>query len=408
MEKKSYDFDRIIDRRNTSCLKYDFGMQRMGRDDLLPLWVADMDFSLPDEILQEFRTRIDHGIFGYTDPDQAYFDALNHWFGTRHGYTVDPKTVTVGCGVVYGLATGVRAFTQPGDAILIQQPVYYPFREVIEDNGRIFINNQLRYEDGQYRIDFEDFEAQIIAHQVKVFILCNPHNPVGRVWSRDELTHLAEICRKHGVIIMADEIHCDFIFAPHQFTSMMTLDPQYQENLVLYTSPSKTFNVAGFQPANIIIPHEGLRNAYRRANAAAGYSQGNVMGQLAVKACYTKGARWVDELVAYIQGNAEYAAQYVADHFPRAHVVKPQGTYLLWVDFSGYDITADELEDLVINKAKLWLDSGKIFGDATALFERFNLACPRSIVHQSFEQLNRAFIEAGLHDEHEIASEMHS
>ncbi len=218
-----YDFDKIVDRKNTSCLKYDFGMQRKGRTDLLPMWVADMDFALPEEILADFHKRIDHGIFGYTDPDAEYYAALNRWTSTHYGYSVDPSWVTLGCGVVFGLATGVKAFTEPGDAILIQQPVYYPFREVIEDNGRKFINSQLHYENGKYTIDFTDFEKKIVENHVKVYMLCNPHNPAGRVWTKEELTRLGDICLKHNVIIMDDEIHCDFVYAPHTFTSFMTL-----------------------------------------------------------------------------------------------------------------------------------------------------------------------------------------
>ena len=386
----TYNFDEKVDRRGTSCLKYDFGMKRKGRDDLLPLWVADMDFKLPDEILKDLHKRIDHGIFGYTEADEEYFAALDRWFFNHHGYHVEPETVTVGCGVVYGLATGVKAFTEEGDAVLIQQPVYYPFREVIEDNGRRFINNQLRYEDGRYTVDFEDFEKKIVEHDVKVFILCNPHNPVGRVWTKEELEQMGDICLSHDVVIMDDEIHCDFVFPGYQFTSFMNLDEKYRKNLVLYTSPSKTFNVAGMQPANIIIPDETLRSAYRRANAAAGYSQGNVMGMAAVKAVYTKGDAWVKELVEYINGNKEYMKEFVKENFPKAYFVEPEGTYLIWIDFSGYGFTDEELEHVMVEEAKLWLDCGKVFGPATAQFERFNIACPRANVVQAMEQLKQA------------------
>lgn len=388
---RKYNFDAIIDRRGTSCIKYDFGEQRMGRTDLLPLWVADMDFSLPEEILADFHQRIDHGIFGYTDPDAEYFAALDRWFYTHHGYHVDPQMVTLGCGVVYGLATGVKAFTAPGDSIIIQQPVYYPFREVIEDNGRRFINNQLHYENGKYTIDFEDFEKKIHDYDVKVFILCNPHNPVGRVWTKEELTRLCDICQKYGVIILADEIHCDFVYEGYQFTSVMILDDKYKDNIVLYTSPSKTFNVAGFQPANIIIPNPQLRQKYRKTNAASGYSQGSVMGQVAVKSCYTKGDEWVKEMVEYIAGNIAYVRDFVKENFPKAVFVEPEGTYLIWIDFSGYGFNDEELEHLVVDEAKLWLDSGKVFGPETAQFERFNLACPRSTVEKAFQQLKVAF-----------------
>ena len=385
-----YDFDRIIDRKNTSCLKYDFGMQRKGRTDLLPMWVADMDFALPDEILADFHKRIDHGIFGYTDPDAEYYAALDRWFSVHHGYHIQPEWVTLGCGVVYGLATGVKAFTEPGDAVLIQQPVYYPFREVIEDNGRKFVNSQLHYENGKYTIDFTDFKQKIEDNNVKVFLLCSPHNPAGRVWTKEELTRMGDICLKHNVIILDDEIHCDFVYAPHHFTSFLALDEKYRNNLVVFNSPSKTFNVAGLQPGNIIIPDENLRKRYRKANAAAGYSQGSIMGQVAVKSCYTKGDEWVKELVEYIAGNIAWVRDFVKENFPKATFVEPEGTYLVWIDFSGYGLSDDELEHLVVDEAKLWLDSGKIFGPATAQFERFNMACPRSTVEKAFQQLKDA------------------
>lgn len=386
-----YNFDQIIDRKNTSCLKYDFGMQRKGRTDLLPMWVADMDFSLPEEILADFHKRIDHGIFGYTDPDAEYYAALDRWFSVHHGYHIQPEWVTLGCGVVYGLATGVKAFTEPGDAVLIQQPVYYPFREVIEDNGRKFVNSQLHYENGKYTIDFTDFEQKIEDNNVKIFLLCSPHNPAGRVWTKEELTRMVDICLKHNVIILDDEIHCDFVYAPHHFTSFLALDEKYRNNLVVFNSPSKTFNVAGLQPGNIIIPDENLRKRYRKANAATGYSQGSIMGQVAVKSCYTKGDEWVKELVEYIAGNIAWVRDFVKENFSKATFVEPEGTYLVWIDFSGYGLSDDELEHLVTDEAKLWLDSGKIFGPATAQFERFNMACPRSTVEKAFQQLKAAF-----------------
>lgn len=385
-----YNFDEIIDRHGTSCLKYDFGMKRKARTDLLPLWVADMDFKLPDEILEDFHKRIDHGIFGYTDPLDDYFDAMNHWFSTRHGYTVDPEWVTLGAGIVYGLATGVKAFSEEGDAIMVMQPVYYPFSEVIKNNGRTLINCQLRYENTRYTIDFEKMEKQLVENDVKVLIFCNPHNPVGRVWTKEEINKVAEICLEHHVIIMFDEIHSDFIFAGHQFVSCMNLDKKFLDNTVLYVSPGKTFNVAGFQSANIIIPNKELREKYRWANTQAAYSQGSVMGQVAVKSCYTKGAEWVDELVEYIHGNVQYMQEFVAKNFPLAKFVEPEGTYLVWVDFSGYGFTDDELEHLMLEEAKLWLDCGKTFGPETAQFERFNVACPRAIVEQAMNQLKAA------------------
>lgn len=386
-----YDFDTVIDRRGTDCLKYDFGMKRKGRDDLLPLWVADMDFKLPDEILAEFHKRIDHGIFGYSDPLDSYYEALNRWFSKHFGYTVKPEWVTLGAGIVYGIFTAIHAYTKPGDAVMISQPVYYPFCDSIVTNERKLVNNQLHFENGRYSFDFEDFEKKIVENDVKVYILCNPHNPVGRVWTKEEITKVADICLQHGVIVMCDEIHADFVYTGYQLTSYMTLPEKYLQNVCFFVSPGKTFNVAGLQPSNIIIPNEELRAKYRRANDQAGYSNAPIFGMLATKVCYTLGDEWVKQLVEYIEKNIAWIEGFVNENFPKATFVKPEGTYLVWIDFSGYGFTDEELEHLMLEEAKLWLDSGKIFGPETAQFERFNAACPLTTVKQCFTQLKEAF-----------------
>ena len=386
-----YNFDEIIDRRGTDCLKYDFGMKRKGRDDLLPMWVADMDFRLPDKILDELHKRVDHGIFGYTDPLDDYFEALNHWYSTRYGFTVEPDWVTLGACLVYAIHISVQAFTEPGDGVMVMQPVYYPFSEAIRNNGRKLVNCQLRYEDGRYTIDFEEMERKIREEGVKALIFCSPHNPVGRVWTEEEVTKVADLCLANDVILMVDEIHSDFIFPGHSFFSCMKLDEKYRKNLAFYSSPGKTFNIAGLQSATIVIPDEALRAKYRKANRDAGYSQANVIGQTALIACYNLGADWVDELVEYIYGNVQYVKAFIAENLPKAKVVDPDGTYLLWVDFSSYGISQEELEHRILDKAKLWLDAGAIFGPETALFERFNLATPRSVVEEAMGRLKLAF-----------------
>ena len=265
-----YNFDEIIDRHGTDCLKYDFGMKRKGRDDLLPMWVADMDFRLPDEILSELHRRVEHGIFGYTDPLDDYFEALNCWYSSRYGFTVDPEWVTLGAGLVYGIHLSVRAFTAPGDGVMVMQPVYYPFSEAIRNNGRKLVNCQLHYENGRYSIDFEALERKIRKENVRALVFCSPHNPVGRVWTEEELTKVAELCLANDVILMVDEIHSDFIFPGHRFFSCMNLEEKYRKILAFYSSPGKTFNSAGLQSANIIIPDETLRAKYRKANREAG------------------------------------------------------------------------------------------------------------------------------------------
>ncbi len=385
-----YNFDEVIGRKNTSCLKYDFGMTRKGRDDLLPLWVADMDFKLPDEVLEDLHKRVAHGIFGYTDPDDEYVSALNSWYKKRHGFEIDGKSITVTPGIVYSIAVAIKAYTKPGDSVLIQQPVYYPFMETIKLNDRKVVNNQLIYKDGHYEIDFDDFEEKIIKERVKLFLLCSPHNPVGRVWTREELIRLGDICNKHDVIIFADEIHSDFVYEGHKHISFMTLGNKYTDRVVLGTSPSKTFNIAGLQVANVIIPNEKLRALFKRENEAAGYSQGNALGMAALISVYTKAEAWLTELLDYLQGNVDFVRSFLKEKLPEIRLIEPEGTYLVWLDFS--EITKDyhELEKIVVDGAKLWLDPGIIFGRETALFERINIACPRSVLVQAMDQLYEA------------------
>ena len=388
-----YDFDTIVDRRNTDCIKWDFGIERKGRDDLLPLWVADMDFKLPDEIISDLVKRVEHGIFGYTDPPDDYYKSVINWYKKRHGFEALKEWITVVPGVVYSIALAIKAYTKPGDSVLIQQPVYYPFSETIELNNRRLVNNQLVYKDGHYEIDFDAFEKQIVEEKVKLFLLCSPHNPVGRVFRRDELERIAAICKAHDVYIFADEIHSDFVYKGHEHTSFLTLDKQYQDKLIVATSPSKTFNIAGLQIANIFIPDKETRRKFRHENEAAGYSQPNVMGLAACKAVYDKGEEWLDELLEYLEGNLSYVRDFLKEKLPQIHLVEPEGTYLIWLDFSEYTESHKELEKLIVDEAKLWLDPGIIFGNKTALFERINIACPGSILKKALNQLYDAVIK---------------
>lgn len=387
---RAYDFDTITDRRDTDCLKYDFAKERKGRDDLLPLWVADMDFRLPEEILEDLRVRIDHGIFGYTDPGNSYYDALALWTEKHYGYRVDRKWVTIAPSVVYALASCVRAYTDPGDKVLIQQPVYYPFGEVIRDNDRVLVDSPLKEIEGHYEMDFSDLEEKLSDKELKLFILCNPHNPVGRVWTREELLQVVVLCVKHDVILVSDEIHCDFIYPGYEFTSALSMGTGYRDHLLVLHSPTKTFNIAGLQIANAIIPDKNLREKYKRVNAANGYSQANILGLKALEAAYTKGERWHKELLQYLKGNVEFVKDHIRKYLPELRLIEPEGTYLLWIDFSGLGLTDDELETLITDRAHLWLDPGAIFGPETAQFERFNIACPRKTLEQAFKQLKEA------------------
>lgn len=385
-----YDFDRVVERRGTGSLKYDWGMQRVGRDDLLPLWVADMDFPLPDEILDDIKRRVDHGIFGYTEPADGYYDAMEAWFARHYGWRPEREWNTVTPGVVYALAVSVQAFTEPGDAVLVQEPVYYPFRETIELNGRRCVSSDLVERDGRYEVDFDDFERMVAESGARLFLLCSPHNPVGRVWTRDELERMARICERHGVQVVADEIHCDFIRPGVTFTPYALLSPELASRAVYCTSASKTFNTAALQTANIIIPDPGVRAAFRRQNAADGYSQANALGLAATEACWRRGEEWHEQLLAYLWGNLDCLRRFLREQLPQVRLVEPEGTYLMWMDFSRAARDYDDLHRLVQDEARLWLDEGVIFGKKNEMFERINIACPRSTLERALRQLKDA------------------
>ncbi len=381
----TYNFDRVIDRHNTGSVKFDI------RHDLLPLWVADMDFPLPDEILNEIKKRVDHGIFGYTMTTTSYWKALDSWCRREYGYQVKPAEWITVPGIVYSLSIAIRAVTEPSDAVLIEQPVYYPFSQVVKDNGRTLVVSPLFYNNGRYTRDLVAFENAVRANNVKAFILCSPHNPVGRVWTREELQAVAEICQRYGVTVIADEIHCDFIRPGVQFTSFATLGDEYKQKLILCTAPSKTFNLAGLQVSNILVPNPEIRQCFKRENQANGYNEINALGMTAAEACYNMGKPWLEELKKYLEGNIAYVNNFLVQNLPEVKLVEPEGTYLLWLDFHGTGLSNNEVKERIENKAKLWLDHGDIFGDGGALFERINIACPRSTLEQAMNQLAKAF-----------------
>lgn len=390
MGKYKTSFDKIINRRNTGCLKFDHGISRKGRDDLIPLWVADMDFQLPEIVLDKIKERVDHGIFGYTEPDTEYYEALKKWYQKRHGWAIEEKWTTVTPGVVYAIATAIKAFTKEGDAVLLQSPVYYPFYKCIESNQRVLIDNPLVYKDGHYQIDFEDYEKKIVDNGVKLFLLCNPHNPVGRVWRREELLRIGEICRKHNVIVFADEIHGDFTYSKYQYIPFASLGKEISELSVVGTSGSKTFNLAGLQTANIFIPNQVLKKKFRLANSAAGYSHANTLGLTANWAAYTYGEEWHDDLVSYLEENLTFVRDFLEKELPQIKLVEPEGTYLIWLDCSGLTDDYRKLREIFEEKAHLWTDDGVIFGRDSALFERINIATQRSVLERAFNQLKEA------------------
>lgn len=387
------NFNGIIDRRGTSCLKYDFAVERGYPQGILPFWVADMDFRAPQPVIDELTRRVQHGIFGYTDPKESYKEIIVNWMTKHHGWTPSTKALTITPGVVFALAVAIRCFTKPGEAVLLQQPVYYPFTEMIRQNNRELVNSPLVLKDGHYEIDFDDFEEKIVKHDVKLFLLCSPHNPAGRVWTRDELLRMASICLKHNVLIVADEIHHEFVRPGFKHTVLASLSPEIAGQTITCTSPSKTFNLAGLQVSNIFIENDELRRKFRAEISAAGYSQPNSLGLFAAQAAYEHGAEWLKELLAYIESNYQKAKAFFAEQMPKVKLIEPEGTYLLWLDFSAYGLTDEELDDIIINDANLWLDSGHIFGKAGRGFQRLNIACPWSTLENGLQHLAKAFAD---------------
>ncbi|MDO4623524.1 MAG: MalY/PatB family protein [Eubacteriales bacterium] len=391
MAERNTDFNTVINRKDTDCLKFDFAVKRGRPEGILPLWVADMDFRTSSFVLDALQERLEHGIFGYTESDEEYFSAVAGWLEKRHGWKVQEKWLKKTPGVVFALAMAVKAYTEAGDAVLIQQPVYYPFSEVITDNDRRIVSSDLvRGEDGRYGIDFADFEQKIVENDVHLFLFCSPHNPVGRVWTKEELLQIGEICLKHEVVVVSDEIHADFILEGHKHYVFADLDERFREISVTCTSAGKTFNLAGLQASNIFIPNAVLRRKFRKQVNAAGYSQLNTMGLLATEAAYRNGEEWYKGMLSYVQENVRFMREYLEEHLPMLRMTEPEGTYLVWVDFRALGLTEEQLEDLVVNKANLWLDAGAIFGSVGEGFERFNVACPRETLKQALDQLAEA------------------
>ena len=385
------NFDEIIDRRNTSCLKHDFAVERGYPADILPFWVADMDFRAPAPVIDAFKARAEHGIFGYTQIKDDYFVVLRNWFRTRHAWDIERSELIITPGVVFAIATAIRAFTEPGDAVLIQQPVYYPFANMIRQNKRTLVDNPLRLIEGRYQIDFEDFEQKIVEHGVKLFILCSPHNPVGRVWTRAELEQIAAVCLRHNVIVVADEIHEEFIRPGFRHIPFASLSEEAAAVTITCTSPSKTFNLAGLQISNIFIRNAELRRRFKDELSRTGYDEPNTLGLTGAKAAYEHGAAWLTELLAYLEENNARTKAFLAQHLPKVRLVEPEGTYLLWLDFSAYGLSDKELNEKIIHEANLWLDDGPIFGAGGSGFQRINIACPWSTLENGLEHLAKAF-----------------
>lgn len=384
------DFDTVPNRRGTNCFKYDFAREMGMPEDVLPLWVADMDFPTAPAVLERLHALAEHGIFGYTGVKDAYFSAVHNWYAQRFGWETQRSWLVTTPGVVFAIAIAIRAFTQKGDAILIQQPVYYPFANKVTENDRQLVVNPLVLKNGRYEMDFADMERKIVDNRVKMLLLCSPHNPVGRVWTKEELLRVGEICQKHGVLVVSDEIHADFTYAGHTHHVFASVKSEFADFTITCTAPSKTFNLAGLQNSNIFIPNRQLRHAYKKELSACGCGGTNCMGMAACQAAYEAGADWLEQLKQYLAGNLAYIRQFLREKLPEIALIEPEGTYLVWLDLRKLGLTEQQQRQLIVQDAKLWLDIGTLFGQGGDGFERINIACPRATIKQAMQRLERA------------------
>ena len=388
MAGNKYDFDELIDRKGTGTMKWDNLGKQFGSDDLLPLWVADMDFRAPQPVIDAIVSRARHGIFGYTRIKDSYYESIINWYRRRYGWELNREWFVFTPGVVPAIILIIRALSRPGDGIIVQSPVYYPFYESVELNGRHIIHNPLKLVNGRYEMDFDDLEKKTKDPKARLLILCNPHNPVGRVWNREELKKLGEICNKNGVTVIADEIHSDLRYSGVPFTNYASISEEFAQNSITCTAASKTFNLAGLQISNIIIPNRMLRQKYENIVDSAKSVRPNSFAADAVEAAYNHGEEWLEELLKYLKGNLEFMKDFIRDNIPAVNVIEPEGTYLVWLDFRKVESDPEKLERLMHEDAKVALDEGYIFRTGGEGFERINIACPRLILRQALEQIS--------------------
>ena len=387
----NYDFDTVTDRKNTNAIKYDLAKKRGKPEDAVSLWVADMDFPTAPCIQKAVAEKAAHGIWGYSRPDNRYYDALKKWYKERHNFEVQNEWVVNTPGVCFALAAAIKAFTNEGESVLIQKPVYYPFFNIINSLQRKVVNSSLILKNNHYEIDFDDFERKIVQENVKMFILCSPHNPGGRVWTKQELQKISEICLAHNVLVVSDEIHSDITFGSNVHTVYGSLSEQALKNSIICTAPSKSFNLAGLQFSNIFIADEKLRKAFSEELDKTGYDEPSVFGIVAATAAYSEGADWFDSVKSYIWENILFAKKYIEEDAPQIKVLVPEGTYLLWLDFSKTGLSDSEINDRILNKAKVWLDSGSMFGKEGEKFQRINCATPRIILEDALKRICSQF-----------------
>jgi cystathionine beta-lyase len=392
-----YDFNRVIDRRNTDCAKWDSVKEVFGSSDILPMWVADMDFPIARPITEALRKRIEHEVYGYTRPCASLSEAIVNRMWQRYHWRIEPEWIVFTPGVVPALNVAVRAFTRPGDEVILQSPVYYPFWSAVANSGCRVASNELKLINGHYEIDFDNLASQFgprgemtpSPSRVRLMILCSPHNPVARVWTKEELTKMGEIVLKNEAIMVSDEVHCELLFKGHRHTPFASISEEFAQRSLVCMADSKTFNLAGLAASTIIIPNRKLRDAF--ANARAGIlPRPNALALVALEAAYRYGDEWLEQLLEYLQGNLEFLMSYCQKRISRIKVIKPEGTYLVWLDCRELELEPLSLRVFMREKAKVGLEDGHIFGPNGAGFQRMNIACPRVSLEEALKRIEKA------------------
>lgn len=385
-----YDFDTFVDRDNTNSIKWNYAKEYVGVEDVLPMWVADMDFETAPEIKQAIIDRAKHGIYGYTKRSEGYYQSVIDWSQKRFNWKIEKSWITHSSGVVNALFTTLRALTDQNDGVMIQPPVYHPFYRAIETCGCRLVLNPLEIVNGRFVVNLEDFEKKLIEEKVKIFVLCNPHNPTGRVFKMDELTAMGELCIKHNVLVISDEIHADLVYKRHRHIPFASISEEFANNSITCTAPSKTFNLAGLYTSNIIIPNESFMKKYQDSCEKADINSFNIFGAIACEAGYRFGEEWLEQLMDYIESNKNFVTGYIRERLPQLKVFEPEGTYLMWLDCNDLGMTKEQLEQFMVEKARLWVNQGHIFGKEGEGFVRMNLACQRATVIEAMTRLEAA------------------
>lgn len=390
-----YDFETLVRRKDAGSSKWNMMYDKNPNigDEVVPFSVADMEFKNAPEIIEGLKEYLDTHIMGYTEATESYYESVIEWMKERHGFTPKKEWIVETAGVVPAIYQMVQNFTEPGDGVLIMTPVYYPFSQAVLRTGRRLVETELRNTDGYYKIDFRDLEEKASMEDVKLLILCSPHNPIGRVWTKEELERVAEICVRHQVFVISDEIHFDLILPGYEHVSMATLGDNYLYNCAICTAPSKTFNLAGFQTSNVIIPNGVYRN---KMVSARGYFSLNALGYQACELAYRRASCWLEELCLVLEKNKKIVETFFEEKFPMFRVSPLQGTYLIWIDFRAMGLKPKELERFMQEKAELFLDEGYLFGKAGEGFERMNIACPSAVLEAALKRLEKALKEAGF------------